>query len=423
MDARPYYTFGITLLITLISVSGIALPYPILAPLFLDLGHPVGQFLGLPPKLLLGVALAIYPVGILIGGNYIGAWSDRAGRKRVLAWTMLGAALSYGLTAWSISLGSFSLFALSRLLTGLFEGNLSVARAIAADLHPRIDRTRAFSYLSAMGYAGYLVGPLVGGMLLPLGASLAFWVAALACAAALGLILVALPADSPKGTKEGQGSSLSLLTQPKYRSFFACYLLLMLGLNGFYEFYPVWLVEYLAFDSQQIAWATVLLTSAMIATATLATMKVKRLLGLVPSALVGMVLFALAIASFPYGSGQYIASFVAAGAGIALFNAMVPSYLSEQAQGSDGQGQLMGLLTTVFCLGNVIIAILGALLALFDTRLVLMLSALLSVMAALQFHRLSRHGLTAPKQSAETSSPGSGGASVPTEVLRSGDDH
>ncbi|TKB46838.1 MFS transporter [Ferrimonas sediminicola] len=407
MDARPYYTFGVTLLITLISVSGIALPYPILAPLFLDLGHPVSQIMELPPKLLLGAALAIYPVGILIGANYIGAWSDRAGRKRVLVWTMLGAALSYGLTAWAISLGSFALFALSRLLTGLFEGNLSVARAIAADLHPRIDRTRAFSYLSAMSYAGYLVGPLIGGMLLPLGASLAFWVAALACVAALVLIILALPKDAPKALRSSRGGSLSLLIQPKYRGFFACYLLLMLGLNGFYEFYPVWLVEYLAFDSQQIAWATVLLTSAMIATATLATMKMKRLLGLVPSALTGMVIFAIAVASFPYGGGQYVASFVAAGAGIALFNAMVPSYLSEQGRDSDGQGQLMGLLTTVFCLGNVVIAVLGALLALLDTRLVLMLSAVLGVAAALQFHRLSRSGPLEAKPEGAVNSPGS----------------
>ncbi|SDK29914.1 Predicted arabinose efflux permease, MFS family [Ferrimonas sediminum] len=389
MDSRPYYTFGVTLLITLISVCGIALPYPILAPLFLDLQHPISQFAGIPEKLLLGAVLAIYPVGILIGSNYLGAWSDRLGRKRVLSWTMLGATLSYGLTAFAIEQGSFLLFTASRLLTGLFEGNLAIARAIAADLHPKIDRTRAFSYLSAMGYAGYLIGPVVGGFLLPLGASLAFWVAAAACAAATGLILLALPKDTG-GRYRQQGSSLSLLKHPHYRDFFVCYLMLMLALNGFYEFYPVWLVEYRQFNSEQIAWATVLLTSAMIATAVMATMKVKRWLGLVSAGVVGVLLFAVAIGSFPYGNGDYLASFIAAGIGIALFNAMMPSYLSEHAQDSQGQGQLMGLLTTVFCLGNVIIAIVGAALALVDTRLVLMTSALLAVIASGLFWRLAR---------------------------------
>lgn len=386
MDARPYYTFAITLLITLISVSGIALPYPILAPLFLDLAHPVSRFMSIDPKLLLGAALATYPIGILIGGNYIGSWSDSLGRKTVLSWTMLGAAISYAATAMAISQGSFLLFIFSRLFTGFFEGNLAIARAIAADLHPKIDRTRAFSYISAMGYAGYLVGPVVGGMLLPLGASLAFWVAAAACLAATGLILIALPKDQPKGEQK-KGGSLGLLKHPQYRRFFGGYLLLMLGLNGFYEFYPVWLVEYQSYDSQQIAAATVLLTASMIATATLLTMKAKRALGLVPAAVVGIALYAGAIASFPYGQVSFWAAFVVAGIGIALFNAMMPSYLSESASSDDGQGQLMGLLTTVFCLGNVIIALLGAALALIDTRLVLLLSSLICVVAAALFWR------------------------------------
>ncbi|SHI05288.1 MFS transporter [Ferrimonas marina] len=380
----PYRSLTAILCVTLISVSGIALPYPILAPLFIELGHPVSEFAGLPPKLLLGLVLAIYPLGILLGSNRIGAWSDRVGRRKVLQWTMAGSALGYVLSAWAIQQGSFLGFALSRLLTGVCEGNLSVARAIAADLHPHIDRTRAFSYLNATGYAGYLVGPLLGGLMLPLGASMAFWLAALACLAALVLITLLLPQDRPTGQFRGQ-TSLGLLKEAHLRPFFVLYLLLMLGLNGFYEFYPVWLVEFRGFDSLNIAYTTVLLTSSMILMAILGVMSVKRWLGVAGTALVGMAGFALALLLLPLSGDLYLLPFVLMGFGIALFNATLATYLAQHGGEQYGQGRLMGLMTTTFCLGNVLMALIGGVLILFDTRWVLALSSLLVLLAAGQF--------------------------------------
>lgn len=399
----PHRILATTALVTLISVSGVALPYPILAPLFLEIAHPVSQFAGLPTKLLLGAVLAIYPLGILAGSNVIGAWSDRHGRRLILLWTMAGSALGYALSAWAISEGDFLLFAISRFLTGLCEGNLSVARAIASDLHPRIDRTRAFSLLSATTYAGYLVGPLLGGLLLPLGASMAFIAAAVACGLAVGVIAIALPADKPTSasTQAEHSHSLALLRHPKIRAFFGLYLMLMLSVNGFYEFYPVWLVEQRHFSSIEIAWATVLLTSIMILVATLLNMKLKRRLGLARAGIVGMTLFSLPLMLLPLSQGQYVLPFVLMGAGIALYNAMLPSYLAERG-GAYGQGILMGLMATTFFLGNVIMALVGSALAIWDTRLVLSLSGVLGMVATLQFAHHHFRRMTWPEPEPQT---------------------
>ena len=55
-------------LLALLSTVGAALPYPILPPLFAaDASNDLNHFLGLPPKLLFGVALSINPLGLLIG--------------------------------------------------------------------------------------------------------------------------------------------------------------------------------------------------------------------------------------------------------------------------------------------------------------------------------------------------------------------
>ena len=83
-------------LLGLLSTTGASLPYPILAPLFAgDGGNGLTGFLGLPAKLLLGVALMVNPLGLLIGSAVLGAISDRFGRRCMLLATALGSALGH----------------------------------------------------------------------------------------------------------------------------------------------------------------------------------------------------------------------------------------------------------------------------------------------------------------------------------------
>jgi MFS family permease len=82
--------------VTLLCTIGVAMPYPILAPIFVD-GPADGftHFAGMPPEWLLGVALAANPAGILLGSLVLGPLSDRLGRRRVLVVTLLACALGY----------------------------------------------------------------------------------------------------------------------------------------------------------------------------------------------------------------------------------------------------------------------------------------------------------------------------------------
>jgi DHA1 family tetracycline resistance protein-like MFS transporter len=64
-----------------------------------------------------------------------------------------------------------------------------------------------------------------------------------------------------------------------------------------------------------------------------------------------------------------------------FYNAVLPSWCAEQF-GHHGQGAVMGLISTTFCLANIIMALAGAVLSLIDTRLILLLGAGLSAWAA-----------------------------------------
>ncbi|BAJ01511.1 MFS transporter [Shewanella violacea] len=378
---------SVTLLVTLISVAGIALPYPILAPLFAAGTSPLTQFLNLPSELLLGIVLGIYPLGIIIGSSIIGAISDNYGRKKILSLTLLGSAFGYSLTAFSAASENFLLFCISRLLTGLCEGNISIARAIAADLHPIIDKTRSFSLISSMGYGGYLLGPLAGGYLVMAGIDMVFWVAALACLTCALMSHILLPKSLNKPDKHAEtGSSLSLLAQPDLRRFFLLYLFLTMGVNLYYEYYPLHLVREFGYQPIDISWATVFLTTCMILTSVFINPIIQRRLDHPHASLLGIILFGSALGALPFFIDQgYLITFALMGAGIAIYNGFLPSYLSHSYE-NRAQGKLMGMLVTIFCLGNLLAALIGGLVSMFDVRWALFLGASISFTAAIIFY-------------------------------------
>ncbi|NTS77286.1 MFS transporter [Catenovulum sp. SM1970] len=373
--ASAYKHFAVIILVALISVSGIALPYPILAPIFMDeVATDFNRFLNIPAELLFAVALAIYPLGILVGSSFIGALSDLFGRRSTLTVTLFFAALGYCFTAWAVMIEHYPLFILARFLTGLCEGNVSVCRALALDLDPHIEKTRAMSLLNATFYTGYLVGPLAGGYLMDFGNDAAFWVAAVATLFALAVVHFLLGESTQPKEKASlvllrskiiTHNSFRLLKERPIRRVFIIYLLLAMGINSLYEYYPLWLVTDFAASSMQIGIATAVLTLFMIISSAFAVTYWKHRLGLATGAMIAM--FGLTASLFSYGLYDYSSllwiGFPITGCFIALVNGMMPVYFSERF-GEFGQGRIMGLLTSTFCLANVVMALLGGIIAL-----------------------------------------------------------
>jgi MFS family permease len=389
--ASPRSTLYAVMLVCLLGTAGIALPYPVLSPFFMDPNNTNAliQFLGLPPKILLGIILALYPLGILIGSSFIGAVSDIYGRKRVLIISLILAAGGYTLTGYAISQESFLMFALARIITGVCEGNIAISRAIALELHPAIDRTRAISLLYATNYAGWLVGPLVGGYLKPLGVANVFHITAAVTVLATIVVQLAIVGskDNPASTSSlwqeiRHNNSLGLLSLPDIRPLIIYHLLFTLGLNAFYEFYPLWLVEQFQFDSIEIGWSTVAITLAMIISSIYAVGPMERkygALGAVQRFSIGLgILFLLLPLS---GQPLFYLAFVCIGATIAVANGVFPVFMANRFE-AYGHGRVQGLLTTNFCAANVIAALVGSAIALIGTGWSLAAGGLLCVCAS-----------------------------------------
>ena len=399
---HPYWVLFAVCALALMSTMGVSMPYPILAPIFV--GGPVDGFThfgGFDPRLLMGAALAANPLGILIGSLFIGPLSDRYGRRVMLSFTLTATLLGYLLTAFALHERWYLLFVASRLITGLTEGNTAVARALLADMHEQIDRTRAFAILNACFYIGWLLGPLVGGLTLHLGDAVPFLLASAAVLPCLLILHFALPAGQKRGgplhllqaMREQQ--SLGLLARDRRLvPLFVLQLSYTLGINALYEFSPLWLLEVLGLDSRGIAWVTAAQCAAM-TLASLAAGRFSRGPPKLPRAAYAALLAAMCILLLAAAPGWLgVLCIIGAGSAQSLYNAVLPAWMSEHFA-EHGQGRVMGLLTTTFCMANVLIALIGSALALLSVRSVMALGGVCCVVSASLLLRHARRGASA----------------------------
>lgn len=383
-------------LLGLLSTTGASLPYPILAPLFgNDTGSGLTSFLGLPPKLLLGIALMVNPLGLLIGSAVLGAVSDRFGRRRILLATAIGAAAGHALTAAALVTQSYPLFLLARFGTGLLEGNGAIMRAMLAERLTGGLRNHALSWLNGAFHLGWLFGPLLAGLTVGYAITLPFSIAA--GALLLGAALAALALERGAGEAGGPGErwwsvarerhAFTLLRQPPLRTLFTVHFGYACGVAAFYEFFPLWLVDVGRYDVRQIAFVNMgmcaLMTFAALFAGRASTTDPRRRASLQAG------LAALAILAVGFGNlGVGLAAIVLFGLPHAYYNATVQGWAADQFA-SHGQGAVMGLLSTTFCLANIVMALAGGVLALIDTRIVLVVGGSMAVAAALALRNWS----------------------------------
>ena len=109
-----------------------------------------------------GILMASYSLAQFIFAPILGRLSDRYGRKKILFLSVAGNVLSYAI--WAIS-NSYGLFLISRLISGMTGGNISVAQSYLADVTSKEERGKAMGMIGALFGIGFILGPFIGGVL------------------------------------------------------------------------------------------------------------------------------------------------------------------------------------------------------------------------------------------------------------------
>src|SRR3989344_8693148 len=91
----------------------------------------------------------------------LGRLSDKYGRKPILVISSFINAASYLLIFLS---QAFWIIILARIIAGIGSANISVAQAYIADTSASHERTKRMALLGAAFGLGFIVGPLIGGV-------------------------------------------------------------------------------------------------------------------------------------------------------------------------------------------------------------------------------------------------------------------
>lgn len=106
--------------------------------------------------------LAVHALCSFVAAPVLGALSDRHGRRPVLLLSLCGSAL--GFAVFGIG-GALWVLVLGRVMEGLTAGSIATLYAYVADTHAPAERGPAFGLLGMAGGLGFMLGPVLGGLL------------------------------------------------------------------------------------------------------------------------------------------------------------------------------------------------------------------------------------------------------------------
>jgi DHA1 family tetracycline resistance protein-like MFS transporter len=154
---------------TLIDMITIGLIIPVLPAL-------VGGFTGSQAEQAFWYGAVTFAFGIanFFASPILGALSDAHGRRPVLLMGFCGLAISFLVTGLATALW---MLIVVRMLSGALMANMSVSNAYVADITPPEERARRFGMLGAMFGIGFILGPVMGGLLGAIDVRLPFFAA------------------------------------------------------------------------------------------------------------------------------------------------------------------------------------------------------------------------------------------------------
>ena len=124
----------------------------------------------------------------------LGALSDRYGRRPVLILSAFGLGIDYIIMALAPNL---TWLFIGRVVSGITSASFTVSFAYVADTTPGEKRAGAYGMIGSIFGVGFIIGPLVGGLLAGIGPRFPFWGAAALSLASAASGLIVLPESLP----------------------------------------------------------------------------------------------------------------------------------------------------------------------------------------------------------------------------------
>ena len=173
MNQRLAITF--IMLSVVMDSMGIGLIMPVMPDLIREIeGTDIGS-----AALWGGLLATIFAVMQFLFGPTIGSLSDRFGRRPILLISLVVMAFDYVLMALASTMW---LLIIGRIIGGITAATQSTAAAYMADISKPEEKAANFGLIGAAFGVGFVLGPIIGGVLAEYGTRAPFWAAAVLAA-------------------------------------------------------------------------------------------------------------------------------------------------------------------------------------------------------------------------------------------------
>jgi MFS transporter, DHA1 family, tetracycline resistance protein len=168
--SRSKAAIAFILVTALLDVVALGIIIPVLPPL-------IKEFAGTDANAgwINGVFVALWAGMQFVASPIIGSLSDQYGRRPVILLSTAGMVCDYVLMAVAPNLWWL---ALGRIIAGITSSSFTTAFAYMADITEPENRARGYGLIGAAFSAGFVLGPLLGGVLGEYSPRAPFWVAA-----------------------------------------------------------------------------------------------------------------------------------------------------------------------------------------------------------------------------------------------------
>ena len=289
----------------------------------------------------------------------LGNLSDKYGRRPVILFSLLGFSINFFIQAWAPTI--FWLF-VGRIFSGITGASVTTASAYIADISDDTNRSKNFGMIGAAFGLGFIIGPVIGGLLGQFGSRVPFYAAAVLCLVNFAYGYFVLPESlgqehrRPFEWKRANpiGTLLKVRTHPEIFKLFIAWFLVYLAGHAVQTNWAYFTMYKFAWDEKTVGISLGVMGAFTAIVQGFLIRKIHPKLGSERSILYGIMFYSVGMLLFAFAQESWmmyaiLAIYCLGGIAGPALQSVISSKVSAKEQ-----GDLQGALTSVISITSII---------------------------------------------------------------------
>jgi len=299
----------------------------------------------------IGILLSSFSIMQFASSPYLGRISDVRGRKPILLFSILTSMASFFFFTFA---NSYLVLLLSRIVAGLASEG-TVAQAYIADITTKEDRSSGLGKVGAAVGIGFILGPVIGGLLSPYGIWAPGAVALILSLVNLVFVFLYLPEPERRTQLKHETSFmqslrgiLTAIEEPLTGQVYIIFFIVTLAFAAIPVIVPLLTIDYFSFTEVEMSYVFIFIGVIQVILQGFAIKKMIRRLGEEKLIVLGPLLLLAGIMLTPIF--RSITSFglatILVAVGVGITNTAIPGFISLTTP-PERQGSSLGLIQSV----------------------------------------------------------------------------